>query len=561
MSDLAANADTACLNIVVLGASGDLARRKIFPALFALHCQGFLPKGFQVFGFARSQMDDAAFRERITENLTCRYAPGESCADLMDEFLAACRYVPGDYGDADAYRNLAVQMSLRDAGGQCNRLFYFAIPPSVFLDAARALGQAGLIHPDNGDHWTRVVIEKPFGRDRASSDILTGELGKVFTERQTYRIDHYLGKEVIQNLLVLRFANLIFEPIWRREYIRRVDISWTEDLDIAGRGGYFDQYGIIRDVMQNHLIQMLSLVAMEPPGLLQARDIQDEKVKVLRCITPVSLDSMVIGQYVGSELDGQYHPGYTEDESVPSDSLTDTFAAAVLRIRNARWDGVPFFVRAGKGMGGSCTEIQIHFEDMPGNMFRDAIGHPEMNKLVIRVQPDEAVHFEITSKVPGLNMDLARQKLDLQYKSTFAGEIPDAYESLLIDVLRGDKSLFIRRDELAAAWDIFSPMLHEVEAKGLKPDPYPFGSNGPEAAREMFWEQSGATYSDEQARRHGMSDTCDQEGHKGHLCILASRKEFEKLQELVKDPKFVCFNCGRVAHDESSLCNPMPLKD
>ncbi len=552
--------DSRKLNIVIVGASGDLARRKIFPALFALYCQGYLPDKFSIFGFARSKMDNQSFRDKITEHLTCRYAPGQECAERMDEFLAACSYLSGDYGDVEAFRRLKGEMDSVPSDSQPNCLFYMAVPPSVFLDVANSIGTAGMIYDESTEAWSRVVIEKPFGRDRASSDELTAKLGGVFTEEQIYRIDHYLGKEVVQNLLVLRFANLIFEPIWRREYISRVDISWSEDLDVAGRGGYFDEYGIIRDVMQNHLLQMLALIAMEPPAVLNARDIRDEKVKVLRSIAPIVMNNLVRGQYCAATVDGVEHIGYTEDDSVPSDSSTETYAAVILNIRNARWDGVPFFMRAGKGLAAKSTEISIYFRDVPGNMFCDAAGCPGVNKLKIRIQPDEAVILEINNKAPGLGFELTRQSLDLHYKNVFNEEIPDAYESLLIDVLQGEESLFIRHDELAAAWDIFTPILHAVEESGIKPELYDFGSNGPIAACEMFAEECGIKFDNDELRRERMSHKCDEQKHKGHLCVLASEKKFDELQTLVKDAKFVCFNCGRVAHDEGNLCNPMPLK-
>ena len=549
------------LNIVVVGASGDLARRKIFPALFALYCQGHLADNFDIYGFARSKMDNKTFRDTITEYLTCRYAPGQECAERMNEFLDACYYISGSYNDVDAFRHIKDEMEKDHSEPKPNCLFYMAIPPSVFLDVANSIGAAEMMYDESNDAWSRIVIEKPFGHDRKSSDELTAELSKVFTESQIYRIDHYLGKEVVQNLMVLRFANLIFEPIWRREYISRIDISWSEDLAIAGRGGYFDEYGIIRDVMQNHLLQMLALVAMEPPAILHARDIRDEKVKVLRSIAPIVMNNLVRGQYAAAKVDGVEHIGYTDDDSVPSDSLTETYAAVILNIRNARWDGVPFFMRAGKGLAEKNTEICVYFRDVPGNMFCDTEGCPGTNKLKIRIQPNEAVILEINNKVPGLGFELTHQSLDLHYKTVFNQKIPDAYESLLIDVLKGEKSLFIRHDELAAAWDIFTPILHAVEENGVKPELYGFGSNGPVAACEMFAEECGVElFDNDELRRKKMGHKCDEEKHKGHLCVLASKKKFDELQKLVKEPQFVCFNCGRVAHEKGNLCNPMPLQ-
>jgi glucose-6-phosphate 1-dehydrogenase len=309
-------------------------------------------------------------------------------------------------------------------------------------------------------------------------------MAEVFVEDQTYRIDHYLGKEVIQNLLVLRFANLVFEPIWNHRFIRCIEIVWKEDLSLEGRGGYFDQYGIIRDVMQNHLVQILALVCMEPPLRLDASCIAAEKVKVLRSIPPLELPDLVLGQYRESERNGTLYPAYVADKTVPHDSLTPTFAAARLRLNNPRWEGMPVFVTAGKGLDARMTEIRIRFREVPGNMFCRDGSCPIPNELVIRVQPDEAILLSLINKVPGMNLKLESHPLDLQYKSAFAEQIPDAYESLILDVMRGDRSLFIRSDELQAAWDIFTPVLHEIERQKVVPSPYPFGGAGP-AVGEM----------------------------------------------------------------------------
>ncbi len=474
------------LSIVVVGASGDLARKKIFPALFALYCQELLPDGFHLFGFARTEFSQAEFRSRIAEHLTCRYSPEGQCDLRVREFLDRCHYVSGSYDSADSFLDLFVALRETEAGRSAHRLFYLAIPPSIFLDVAHAIGNAGLVSCGSRAPWSRVVLEKPFGRDRQSSDALTQAMAEVFVEDQTYRIDHYLGKEVIQNLLVLRFANLVFEPIWRREFIHSVRIDWKEDLSLEGRGGYFDQYGIIRDVMQNHLVQILALVAMEPPQRLDATCIAAEKVKTLRSITPLTLDNIVIGQYGTAAENGKVGNAYADDPTVPAGSRTPTYAAARLAIQNSRWDGVPFLITAGKGLDSRMTEIRIQFRDVPGNMFCVAEGCPQPNELVIRVQPDEAIYLSLVNKVPGMNLRLETRKLDLQYKAAFTELIPDAYESLILDVIRGDRSLFIRSDELQAAWDIFTPVLHEIEQQRIVPHSYPFGSHGPDAAKAVL---------------------------------------------------------------------------
>ena len=466
------------LQIVVVGASGDLARCKIVPALFALFSQDLLPEPFHVFGFARSPMDDEAFRAALRENLTCRYVPQVSCADRMEAFLSRCTYVAGQYGERDAYLNLFERM--REVSGPAGRrLFYLAIPPSLFAAVSEALAGVGLVTCVDDKPWTRVVVEKPFGRDRASSDNLAAELARVFGESQTYRIDHYLGKEVVQNLMVLRFANLIFEPIWNRRHIRHVSIRWQEDIGVEGRGGYYDAYGVVRDVMQNHLLQIMALIAMEPPTALDSHRIRNAKVRVLREVAPVDSSRIVLGQYTAFDRGGLRLPGYREERGVAADSTTPTFAATVLGVGNERWKGVPFFMSAGKAMDRRVTEIRVRFREVPDNLFCRSEQCPPPNELLIRIQPDEAVQFMIVNKVPGLKFDLAARPLDLTYKTSFNEIIPDAYESLLLDVLEGDRSLFIRGDELEAAWDVFTPVLRRMDAGELAVEPYPFGTGGP----------------------------------------------------------------------------------
>ncbi len=471
------------LGIIVVGASGDLARKKILPALFAIYCQGYFPQDWHLFGFARSEMTDDEFRQRITEHLTCRYVPGEACADRMAEFLGRCHYVRGRYDSSDSFLDLYQAMNGIEGAGPVNRLFYLAIPPQIFFDVAHAIGGAGLVPCGSTTPWARVVIEKPFGRDRSSSDELVASLSLVFRETQTYRIDHYLGKEVIQNLLVLRFANRVFEPIWNRHCVERVEISWKEDLTVDGRGGYFDGYGIVRDVMQNHLVQILSLVAMEPPSRVTAGHICNEKVKLLRQVQVLAREDLVVGQYGAGTYKGRAYPAYREDETVPSDSRAATFAAAVLHIDNERWRGVPFLIRAGKGLDARMTEIRIHFKPAAAGLFAVDGDDRFANTLVIRVQPDEGIHLSTAMKKPGLGMVVTASQLDLQYHEAFREAlIPDAYESLILDVMRGDKSLFIRKDELSTAWNIFTPVLHGLDDEGVEPEPYAFGTRGPAAA-------------------------------------------------------------------------------
>jgi glucose-6-phosphate 1-dehydrogenase len=311
----------------------------------------------------------------------------------------------------------------------------------------------------------------------------------VLTEEQIYRIDHYLGKELIENLLVLRFSNLIFEPLWNREHIRNVQITFSEDFGTDGRGGYFDNYGIIRDIMQNHLLQIMALFAMEQPVSLAADDVRNEKVKLLRSVQPVDVNDVVVGQYTGRDIKGGYQPGYLEDPTVPADSNTPTFAAAALFINNPRWDGVPFLMKAGKALHERKAEIRIQFRHVPGSLFSSMYGGAldlSTNELVIRVQPDESIYLKINNKVPGLRLQLDTTKLDLSYKDQYRNrDIPDAYERLLLDVVNGDKSLFIRNDELKVAWALFTPMLRELEQRGVSPELYSFGSNGPIGAHYL----------------------------------------------------------------------------
>ncbi len=473
------------LCIIVIGASGDLAIRKIFPALFSLYCQELLPKEIHIVGYARTEMSNEAFQELVNTKLTCRYVPGERCDQLMAEFLQRCTYISGQYDNPESFNQLYEKLQTLDSTGKENRIFYMSIPPFLFLDVAHALADAGLVHRSDTEGWSRVVIEKPFGSDRESSDELTSSMGKVFTEEQTFRIDHYLGKEVIQNLMVLRFANLIFDPLWNRTHIENVHISWMENLGLEGRAGYFESYGIIRDVMQNHLLQMVALVAMEQPLSLHSQHVRDEKVKALRSISSLRLNDLVVGQYSAGAFKGRQHFGYLQEKGVRLDSITPTYACAVLHIRNRRWDGVPFMIQAGKGLHDSKTEIRIQFRDVPANIFSTASNALSNNELVIRVQPDAGMSLRIVNKAPGLGINLVESNLDLRYEAAFNAVIPDAYESLLLDVLEGDKSLFIRSDELEAAWDVFTPVLHQLEKECIKPEQYEFGSAGPLAAKAL----------------------------------------------------------------------------
>lgn len=475
----------AALSIVVLGASGDLARKKIYPALFSLFCQKLLPPVFNIFGFARTPFDASNFRTHIAEHLTCRYTPDHSCSDRVREFVEQCHYVEGSYTSRESFIDLYEEMRRIETSPDIARVFYMAIPSAVFFDTAAAIGGAGMSGCGEKTGWPRVVMEKPFGSDRESSDLLVKELAQVFPEDRTYRIDHYLGKEVIQNLMVLRFANTVFEPLWLRQFVERVDIVWKEQIGMGRRGGYFDSYGIIRDVVQNHLTQILSLIAMERPVDTRAASVRDAKVKVLRSIAPLTLNNLVIGQYGSGLVNGTRRPAFREEALVRSDSITPTYTACVLSVDNERWRGVPFVITAGKGSDAAVSEVRLKFRPSQSGIFcKSGVCLPG-NEFVMRIQPDEALFLRIMNKEPGLEVKLVETELNLKYRSTFSGQIPDAYECLLLDVIRGDRSLFISREELAAAWDIFTPALHEIERLKIVPEFYEFGSSGPAGARRL----------------------------------------------------------------------------
>ncbi|XP_021653287.2 glucose-6-phosphate 1-dehydrogenase, chloroplastic isoform X1 [Hevea brasiliensis] len=479
-----AEKEESTLSITVVGASGDLANKKIFPALFALFYEDCLPENFTVFGFARTKLTDEELRNMISKTLTCRIDKRENCDDKMDQFLKRCFYQAGQYNSEESFLELDKKLKEKEAGKLSNRLFYLSIPPNIFVDVVRCASHRA----SSANGWTRVIVEKPFGRDSESSGELTRCLKQYLTEDQIFRIDHYLGKELVENLSVLRFSNLVFEPLWSRNYIRNVQLIFSEDFGTEGRGGYFDNYGIIRDIMQNHLLQILALFAMETPVSLEAEDIRNEKVKVLRSMKPLKLEDVIVGQYKGHGKGGKSYPAYTDDPTVPKDSLTPTFAAAALFINNARWDGIPFLMKAGKALHVKRAEIRVQFRHVPGNLYKRNFGtdlDKATNELVLRVQPDEAIYLKINNKVPGLGMRLDRSDLNLLYRARYPKEIPDAYERLLLDAIEGERRLFIRSDELDAAWALFTPLLRELEEKKIFPELYPYGSRGPVGAHYL----------------------------------------------------------------------------
>ncbi|CAL1391531.1 unnamed protein product [Linum trigynum] len=468
--------ETGCLSIIVLGASGDLAKKKTFPALFNLYRQRFIQScEFHIFGYARTEMSDDDLRSRIRSYLE----KGSVKAEDVSEFLQLMKYTSGSYDTEEGFRLLDKQISEHEdakssANGSCRRLFYLALPPSVYPVVCKMIKLCCMNKSDLGG-WTRIVVEKPFGKDLESAEKLSSQIGELFGEHQIYRIDHYLGKEMVQNLLVLRFANRLFVPLWNRDNIDNVQIVFREDFGIEGRGGYFDEYGIIRDIIQNHLLQVLCLVAMEKPVSLDSEHIRDEKVKVLQSVEPIKDEEVVLGQY----------HGYRDDSKVPDHSNTPTFASIILRIHNERWEGVPFILKAGKALSSKKADIRVQFKDVPGDIFN--CEKQGRNEFVMRLQPSEAMYMKVAVKQPGLEMSTVQSELDLSYKQRYHGvTIPDAYERLLLDTIHGDQQHFVRRDELKAAWDIFTPLLHRIDNGELKPISYQQGSRGPAEADELL---------------------------------------------------------------------------
>ncbi|XP_027206244.2 glucose-6-phosphate 1-dehydrogenase-like [Dermatophagoides pteronyssinus] len=458
---------------VVFGASGDLATKKIYPTLWALYRDDLIPLKTAIVGYARSSMTVQKLYEHIGRHIKLR---DEEERELFQQFLLHNFYVQGKYDDDNGFLKLmkrVCELEDNDNGLHANRLFYLALPPNIFQSTTKLIKQ----HCWNTKGWKRIIIEKPFGYDYDSSQQLSRHLQSLYDEDEIYRIDHYLGKEMVQNLMVLRFGNRIFSPIWNHEHISSIQITFKEPFGTMGRGGYFDRFGIIRDVMQNHLLQILCLVAMEKPVSTNPEDIRDEKVKVLRAMRTLTVDDIVLGQYIGNpKLDGEGRLSYRDDPTVPNDSLTATFALAKCQINNERWDGVPFFLRCGKALNERKAEIRIQFRDVPGNIFH---GECTRNELVIRIQPNEAVYIKFMTKEPGMTFRLSETELDLTYQNRYKdSRLPDAYERLLMDVFAGSQMHFVRSDELSEAWRIFTPLLHEIDEKKIVPAPYYYGSRG-----------------------------------------------------------------------------------
>jgi glucose-6-phosphate 1-dehydrogenase len=485
-------ASAAPCAIVIFGASGDLAKRKLIPALYEMSRQKLLDDKSYVIGFSRSQMTDAEFRAEAKEAVTKFARTKPIDADLWKSIEARLFYVAGDYGSAEAHAECAARMEKLDQqfGMPGNRLFYISTPPTTFEPIITCLGQRQQEHP-GGKGWQRIIIEKPFGRDLASARSLNELLHKNFKEEQVFRIDHYLGKETVQNLMVMRFANSVFEPIWNYKYIDHVQITVSETLGVEKRGGYYDKSGALRDMVQNHLFQLMALVAMEPPTALDAVAIRDEKVKVYRSVRPMDpqrLDSFVIrGQYGAGTANGSTTPGYLKEKDVPATSKTETYVALKLFIDNWRWSGTPFYLRTGKFLPEKLSEVAVQFRSPPLTLFQKQCTTPVYpNDLIIRIQPEEGISWRLNGKVPGGVMNIKPVAMDMSYKTTFQVEPPEAYERLIHDAIIGEQTLFIRGDEAEAAWMVIDP-IEQGWAESKKPvQEYAPGSWGPKSAMDLI---------------------------------------------------------------------------
>ncbi|XP_075408056.1 glucose-6-phosphate 1-dehydrogenase-like [Tenrec ecaudatus] len=463
---------------IIMGASGDLAKKKIYPTIWWLFRDGLLPGATFIVGFARSRLSVADIRKQSEPFF--RATPEEKLK--LEEFFARNSSVAGHYDDPASYQHLNSHVNALHQGSQANHLFYLALPPTVYEVVITKNIRETCMSPMG---WSRVIMEKPFGKDLQSSDRLSNHIASLFWEDQIYRIDHYLGKEMVQNLMVLRFANRIFSPIWNRDNIACVILTFKELFGTECRGSYFDEFGIIRDVMQNHLLQMLCLVAMEKPASTDSDDVQDEKVKVLKCISEVKAEDVVLGQYVGNPSgEGEATKGYLDDPTVPRGSTTATFAAVVLYVKNDRWDGVPFILHCGKALNEHKAEVRLQFRDVAGDIFHQQC---KRNELVIRVQPNEAMYTKLMTKKPGMFFNPEESELDLTYGNRYKNmKLPDAYERLILDVFCGSQMHFVRSDELREAWRIFTPLLRKIEREKPKPISYIYGSRaGEESASSM----------------------------------------------------------------------------
>jgi glucose-6-phosphate 1-dehydrogenase len=478
---------------VIFGASGDLTRRKLLPALYNLAVSRLLPAGMSIVGFALTEQSEDEFRKNMRDAVAefSRRKPLDEA--VWDDFASRLHYVAGKFEDPANFAKLRDKLAELDTknGTRQNRIYYLAVPPSAFRMVNDNLSKAALVHdPDDATKYSRLIIEKPFGRDLASADALNTDLHRVFHERQIFRIDHYLGKETVQNLVAMRFGNAIFEPLWNRNHIDHVQIAVAEDIGVEGRGKFYEEAGTTRDIVQNHLLQLLMVMAMEPPVAFTADEVRNEKVKVLRSLKPIRAEEVgsltVRGQYGPGNFAGKPVPGYRQEPNVSPTSVIETFVAMRIEIDNWRFAGVPIYIRAGKRLTRRVTEISVHFKQVPHALLAQP-GPVDPDVLAIRIQPDEGIGLRFVAKVPGQTMTLRPVTMDFRYGSTFGGSGPEAYERLIIDAMLGDPTLFARADEVNAAWRFITPIL-DAWAQGPTPQfpNYASGTWGPQDATALI---------------------------------------------------------------------------
>ncbi len=480
-------------SIAIFGASGDLTARKLIPAFYHLHKEKQMPADFRIVGFARREKTDASFRQELRQALDqfSRTKPVDE--KVWQDFSQHISYCQGDITEAEAYAKLERQLSA--FGSQPlrnNLLFYLATSPSQFGEAVEQLHRAGLLHKNGEQGWQRIVVEKPFGHDLESARQLNAELTRYAHEQQVFRIDHYLGKETVQNILMFRFSNSIFERLWNRDLIDHVQVTVSEVLGVGQRGGYYEEAGALRDMVQNHLLQVLSLVAMEPPVSLEAEPIRDEKVKLLKSLRPLSADvvsrQVVRGQYFAGIVDSEPRPGYRQEPKVKSDSNVETYVALKLFIDNWRWSGVPFYLRTGKNLPASASEVRIQFRPTPHVLFAAQCGQKlDPNALTLRLQPNEGISLRFNGKVPGTSLAVRPVRMHFSYDAEFGAYTPEAYERLLLEAMVGDATLFIRRDEVETAWQIVDNIRQAWNSQPLSNrEFYAAGTWGPVAADDLL---------------------------------------------------------------------------
>jgi glucose-6-phosphate 1-dehydrogenase len=470
----------------IFGATGDLARRKLMPALYRLAYERRLPGAFAVVGMSRTPLSDDAFRDRMEQAVREFLEDAAFDADVWRTFAKGLFYTPGDIGDGNAYSRLAACLhqvaSERASGG--NILFYLSTQPSQYAPAIEGLGESGLAQ---GDGWRRIIVEKPVGHDLASARELNKKLQQVFDETSIYRIDHYLGKETVQNIAAFRFGNGIFEPVWNRRYVNHVQITAAESIGVEGRGSYYQETGALRDMIQNHLLQVMAVMAMEPPATFEAEAVRDERAKLLRSVRPLTPEEVathaVAGQYGPGGAGGTEMKAFREEPGVASDATTDTYAAATFYIDNWRWAGVPFYVRSGKRLAKRVTDVAVEFNSPPLRLFAQDAGP---NLLVVRIQPDEGISLRFSSKQPGRGMRLRPVSMDFHYGSAFAARAPSAYETLLLDAMAGDATLYPRQDMVEASWAVVQPILDVWSERSFDFPNYAAGSWGPAESDAML---------------------------------------------------------------------------